>query len=56
MKKRSFKDRKLDREGRKLLEVIGEVGMQILNGAMEGDIMGEFTYTGRRGSTVIDYD
>lgn len=55
VRKQSSKDRKLDREGRKLLEVIDEVGMQIFNGAVERDIMGEFTYTGGRGSTVIDY-
>lgn len=55
MRKRSFKDRKLDREWRKLLEVIGEIGMQIFNGAVKRDIMGEFTCTGKRRSTGIDY-
>lgn len=55
MRKRSSKDKKLDKEGRKLQDVIGEVGMQIFNGAVKGDIRGKFTYTGGRGSTVIDY-
>lgn len=29
--------------------------MQIFNGAVERDVMGEFTYTRGRGSTVTDY-
>lgn len=55
VRKRNSKDRKLDREGRKLLEVIRKVGMQIFSGAVEGDVIGEFTYAGGRGSRVIDY-
>ena len=38
-----------------LLEMVEERGWNILNVNMEGDDKGEYTYTGPRGSTVIDY-
>lgn len=53
--RRKSKDRKLDREGRILLEFIEERGWSNYNGVVQGDEEGEFTFTGRRGSTVIHY-
>ena len=35
--------------------MVEERGWNILNGNMEGDDKGEYTYSGPRGSTVIDY-
>ena len=35
--------------------MLGEVGWEILNGGIHGDEEGEYTYTGGRGETVIDY-
>ncbi|XP_077273093.1 uncharacterized protein LOC143903409 [Temnothorax americanus] len=52
---RRSKDKKINRDGRKLLEFIEERGWMILNGGVKGDEEGEFTYTGGRGKTVIDY-
>ena len=53
--RRMSKDSKVDKEGRKLIELIGECGWEMLNGRMVGDEEGEYTYVGARGSTVIDY-
>lgn len=52
---RSSKDKKIDGEGRKLLEFMEEKGWEIYNGNIEGDKEGKFTYTEGRGNTVIDY-
>ncbi|XP_046145496.1 trichohyalin-like [Osmia bicornis bicornis] len=52
---RKSKDKKQNAEGRVLLEALRETGWEILNGNISGDEEGEFTYTGARGSTVIDY-
>lgn len=52
---RRSKDKKINKEGRILLEEIEEEGWGIMNGAKEGDKEGEFTYVGARGTTVIDY-
>ncbi|XP_024890816.1 golgin subfamily A member 6-like protein 1 [Temnothorax curvispinosus] len=52
---RRSKDKKINRDGRKLLEFIEERGWMILNEGVKGDEEGEFTYTGGRGETVIDY-
>ncbi|XP_024891322.1 trichohyalin-like, partial [Temnothorax curvispinosus] len=52
---RKSKDKKINKEGRKLLEFIEERGCMILNGGTKGDEEGEYTYTGGRGETVIDY-
>nr|XP_034194798.1 uncharacterized protein LOC117611018 [Osmia lignaria] len=53
--KRRSKDKKSNAEGNRLLETLRETGWTILNGTIEGDKDGEFTYTGARGETVIDY-
>ena len=52
---RRSKDKVKNTEGKVLLEMVEERGWNILNGNMEGDEKGEYTYTGPRGSTVIDY-
>lgn len=52
-KGRKSKDEKVNREGRKLVELIEEREWSIFNGNMSADKKGEFTFTG--GCTVIDY-
>jgi len=52
---RTSKDGKINGEGKKLIKFIREKGWAILNGEMEGDKEGEWTYTGSRGKSVIDY-
>ena len=52
---RKSKDGKVNGEGRRLVGGLERVGWGILNGAVEGDEEGEFTYTGGRGESVIDY-
>ncbi|XP_011868143.1 PREDICTED: uncharacterized protein LOC105562162, partial [Vollenhovia emeryi] len=54
-RKRRSKDKKVNREGRALIEFMEERGWGILNGGIKGDEEGEYTYTGGRGNTVIDY-
>ena len=51
---RRSKDKKVNREGKRLCEFFGELGWQIMNGDIKGDEEGEFTYTGN-GESVIDY-
>lgn len=45
----------MDRDGRELIEEIEKVGWGIMNGYTKKDERGEFTYTGGRGESVIDY-
>ncbi|XP_071648500.1 uncharacterized protein [Temnothorax longispinosus] len=52
---RNSKDKKVNKDGRTLLEFIEERGLMILNGGTKGDEEGEYTYTGGKGETVIDY-
>ncbi|XP_024893159.1 golgin subfamily A member 6-like protein 2, partial [Temnothorax curvispinosus] len=52
---RRSKDKKVDREGRLLVKSLEERGWEIFNGNVKGDEEGEFTFTGGRGGTVIDY-
>lgn len=54
-KVRRSKDRKVNKEGRILVEFIKERGWSIFNGVVKGDKEEEYTYTGGRGNTVIDY-
>ncbi|XP_039304297.1 uncharacterized protein LOC120357577 [Solenopsis invicta] len=42
-------------EGKKLCGFLKELGWSILNGCIKGDEEGEWTYTGGKGGTVIDY-
>jgi len=52
---RRSRDSKINKEGRMLVEGIRERGWFILNGEAEGDEEGNWTYTGGRGESVIDY-
>uniref|UniRef100_A0ABD2WY04 Endonuclease/exonuclease/phosphatase domain-containing protein n=1 Tax=Trichogramma kaykai TaxID=54128 RepID=A0ABD2WY04_9HYME len=54
-RKRNSKDKKVSNEGKFMLEVIGRKGWKILNGNAGRDEEGEYTYTGGRGASVIDY-
>lgn len=52
---RRSKDKKVNGEGRKLVEFIEEKGWEIFNGNIKGAEEGEYTFTGGKGNTVIDY-
>ncbi|XP_011864832.1 PREDICTED: sodium/potassium/calcium exchanger 1-like, partial [Vollenhovia emeryi] len=52
---RKSRDEKSNGEGRRLCRFLEEMGWSIMNGNTEGDEEGEWTYTGGRGGTVIDY-
>jgi len=52
---RKSKDKKVNGEGRRLIECIRERGWWIANGGIRGDEEGNWTYTGSRGESVIDY-
>src|SRR5436190_10980259 len=54
-RKRKSRDEVMKGEGRKIVNFIGEMGWSIFNGDMRGDEEGEWTFTGGRGNTVIDY-
>lgn len=54
-KKRRSKDKKVNEEGRKLCRFLEEYGWSIVNGNIKGDEEGEWTFTGGRGESVIDY-
>jgi len=45
----------INRKGRLLVEFLEEKGWRIMNGCTRGDEKGEFTFTGGRGNTIIDY-
>ncbi|CAK9799089.1 Transposon TX1 uncharacterized 149 kDa protein [Anthophora plagiata] len=51
---RRSKDKKVNGEGKRLCEFLGDMGWEIMNGDTEGDEEGEFTYIGN-GESVIDY-
>ena len=55
MDSRRSKDREVNGEGRRLCKYLRERGWGIINGNVEGDDEGEWTYTGGRGNSVIDY-
>lgn len=52
--KRRSKDKKVN-EGNKLIKELEEVGWAIFNEGIRGDKKREYTYTGGRGESVIDY-
>jgi len=52
--KRRSKDGKMNKEGKRLVEFLEEIGWSIFNGDIKGDEE-EFTFAGGRGNTVIDY-
>lgn len=53
--KRRSKDEKINREGKRLVEFVEGMGWGIFNENIRGDKEGEYTFTGKRGNTVIDY-
>ena len=46
--KRRSKGGKVNGEGRKLIKMLGEIGCGIINGGIQGDEEGEYTYRGKR--------
>ena len=52
---RCSSDKTFNTEGRKLYELIDDIGGIILNGRTRGDETGDFTFIGGRGNSVIDY-
>jgi len=52
---RYSKDKVIGNGGKQWAEWIMEKGWYILNGTIEGDWEGEYTYVGARGNSVIDY-
>ncbi|XP_020297296.1 trichohyalin-like [Pseudomyrmex gracilis] len=52
---RKNKDRIINNGGDKFIGIMQEKGLNILNGKVESDWEGEFTYVRGRDSTVIDY-
>lgn len=53
--KRKSKDGKVNKKGKMLIEFVEERGWSLFNGNIEGDEKGEYTFTGGKGNTVIDY-
>lgn len=49
------KDKIMNKQGIDLLEKIEKMELGLLNGNKEGDDQGEWTFTGAKGSSVIDY-
>lgn len=52
---RLSRDRVVNNEGLRLLELCNHFNLQIVNGSTKGDRSGEFTYFSPRGCSVIDY-
>lgn len=52
---RKSKDKVINNRGRELIDLVGEIGGNIMNGTSRGDREGEYTYIGERGSSTIDY-
>lgn len=54
-RKRRSKDKIINAEGRALIALAKKRGWYILNGNIEGDDEGHFTYIGHNGESLIDY-
>lgn len=54
-KVRCSKDLKINTEGKKLFDLVEDIGGIILNGRTSSDKNGDFTFIGGRGNSVIDY-
>lgn len=52
---RKNRDKTIGNGDRKLMDLMQELGLEILNSKTESDWEGEHTYIDARGSTVIDY-
>lgn len=55
MGERRSRDKKVNTDGRMLVRRLKETRWFILNGDVEGDEEGNWTYTGGRGESIIDY-
>ena len=53
--RRNTKDKRMNKEGDQLIELVESQAWRSLNGNKEGDYTGDLTYVGERGGTVIDY-
>ncbi|XP_070529775.1 golgin subfamily A member 6-like protein 6 [Cardiocondyla obscurior] len=53
--RRSSLDGKINKAGRRMIEILEETGWFIMNGGLEGDKEGRCTYEGPRGTSVINY-
>ena len=49
------KDEVLNTEGRKLLDIVEDRGWTVMNGRVNGDENGEYTYVSHLGQSTIDY-
>ena len=55
VRKRESKDKVMNMQGKKLLELCSNRNLYMLNGAVNGDWNGEYTYVSKNGSSVIDF-
>lgn len=55
MGERRSRDKKVNTDGRMLVRKLKGTRWFILNGDVEGDEEGNWTYTGGRGESIIDY-
>lgn len=54
-KSRCSKDKVINNQGKKLIELIEQFGGIVLNGRAGKDVQGEYSFCGSMGSSVIDY-
>lgn len=54
-KTRDSKDNQENANGTKLMELINDHGMYVLNGCTKSDEIGEYTFLTKKGQSVIDY-
>lgn len=54
-RRRKLKDGKMNKDGKVLVPFFEEREWGILNGCMDGDEEGEYTFTGGKRNTIIDY-
>lgn len=54
-RRRKSKDGKMNKDGKVLVRFLKERGWRILNGCMDGDEEGEYTFIGGKENTVIHY-
>lgn len=52
---RRSKDRRVNRESKLLVEFVEDREWEIFNGAVQGGEEGEYTFTGGRRNSIIDY-
>lgn len=54
-RERKTKNGKVNKDGRRLVEFVEGRGWGLLNGCIKGDEEGQFTFSERKGNTVIDF-